>query len=341
MRDGSRFAGPIPVGVLTGFLGAGKSTRLARLLKGADAARTAVIVNEFGAVGIDHDLLSVASERVTLLDNGCLCCIARSGLQDALEDLHVRRARGELDFDRVVVETSGLADPGALLALLSFGGGLAGMFVRANVVTLVDAGIGAALLEDFAEAARQVAIADRIVLTHTDLAPAPPSLRDLIEVLNAAAPLAADGRFAFADLFDGARPGGRRFLAEPAIAPAHRQGIGSAVVVDERPTSEAVLELLLEGLQSHLGDRLLRVKGFVRIAGSDRMLLVQGTHRRAIERVLWDASALADRRTRLTVIARDMPQEWPALLYRCIREEVDFSAGKLVSSALPVSSRLL
>ena len=341
MRDGSRFAGPIPVGVLTGFLGAGKSTRLARLLKGADAARTAVIVNEFGAVGIDHDLLSVASERVTLLDNGCLCCIARSGLQDALEDLHVRRARGELDFDRVVLETSGLADPGALLALLSFGGGLAGMFVRANVVALVDAGTGAALLEDFAEAARQVAIADRIVLTHTDLAPAPPSLRDLIEVLNAAAPLAADGRFAFADLFDGARPGGRRFLAEPAIAPAHRQGIGSAVVVDERPTSEAVLELLLEGLQSHLGDRLLRVKGFVRIAGSDRMLLVQGTHRRAIERVLWDASALADRRTRLTVIARDMPQEWPALLYRCIREEVDFSAGKLVSSALPVSSRLL
>ncbi len=341
MRDGSRFAGPIPVGVLTGFLGAGKSTRLARLLKGADAARTAVIVNEFGAVGIDHDLLSVASERVTLLDNGCLCCIARSGLQDALEDLHVRRARGELDFDRVVLETSGLADPGALLALLSFGGGLAGMFVRANVVALVDAGTGAALLEDFAEAARQVALADRIVLTHTDLAPAPPSLRDLIEVLNAAAPLAADGRFAFADLFDGARPGGRRFLAEPAIAPAHRQGIGSAVVVDERPTSEAVLELLLEGLQSHLGDRLLRVKGFVRIAGSDRMLLVQGTHRRAIERVLWDASALADRRTRLTVIARDMPQEWPALLYRCIREEVDFSAGKLVSSALPVSSRLL
>lgn len=341
MREGLPLARPIPVGILTGFLGAGKSTRLARLLKGADAARTAVIVNEFGAVGIDHDLLSVAPARVTLLDNGCLCCIARTGLQDALEDLHVRRARGELDFDRVVVETSGLADPGALLSLLSFGGELSGMFVRANVVALVDAGTGGALLEDFAEAARQVALADRVVLTHTDLAPAPSSLRDLIETLNATAALADDGRFAFADLFEGARPGGRCFSAEPAASPVHRHSVRSGIVLDERPTSEAVLELLLEGLQSQLGDRLLRVKGFVRIAGSDRMLLVQGTHRRAIERVLWDASALADRRTRLTVIARDMPQEWPASLYQCIREEVDFSAGKLVPSALPVSSRLL
>lgn len=341
MHDGSRRSGPVPVGILTGFLGAGKSTRLARLLKAPDAARTAVIVNEFGAVGIDHDLLAVADAQVTLLENGCLCCVARSSLQEALEDLHARRARGELDFDRVVVETSGLADPGALLALLSFGGGLAGMFVRANVVALVDAGTGAALLEEFVEAARQVALADRIVLTHTDLAPVPSALRDLIETLNPTAPLADDGRLAFADLFEGARPAARRFLAEAAITRAHRQGIRSALVVDERPASEAVLELFLEGLQSQLGDRLLRVKGFVRIAGSDRMLLVQGTHRRAIERVLWDASALADRRTRLTVIARDMPPEWPALLYRCIREEVDFSAGKLARSALPVSSQLL
>jgi len=340
MRDGSRLAGPIPVGILTGFLGAGKSTRLARLLKGADAARTAVIVNEFGAVGIDHDLLSVASNRVTLLENGCLCCVARSGLQDALEDLHARRERGELDFDRVVVETSGLADPGVLLFLLSFGGPLAGMFVRANVVALVDASTGAVLLEEFVEAARQVALADRIVLTHTDLAPAPSSLRTLIEALNATAPLADDGRLVFADLFEGARPSGRYFSAEPATTPVHRHAVRSGIVIDEKPTSEAVLELLLEGLQSQLGDRLLRVKGFVRIAGSDRILLVQGTHRRGIERVLWDAVAPADRRTRITVIARDMPQEWPAALYRCIREEVRFSAGKLVPSALPVSPQL-
>ena len=340
MSDGSRPVAPIPVGVLTGFLGAGKSTRLALLLKGADAAGTAVIANEFGAVGIDHDLLSVASERVTLLENGCLCCFARGGLEDALEGLYVRRERGELDFDRVIVETSGLADPGALLSLLSFGGRLAGRYVRANVATLVDAGNGAGLLEEFNEAARQVALADRIVLTHTDLAPAPSSLRALIEALNATAPVADDGRLLFADLFEGIRPGGRHFSAVPAIGPVHRHSIRSGVVIDERPTSEAVLELLLEGLQSQLGERLLRVKGFVRIAGIDSILLVQGTHRRGIERILTDSATLSDHRTRLTVIAHDMPQEWPDALYRCIRQEVDFLAEKLARPALPLLPQL-
>src|SRR5471032_1820999 len=164
-------AGKIPVTVITGFLGSGKTTLLAKLLRHPAMNRAAVIINEFGEVGIDHELVEASTERMALLANGCLCCTVRTDLQETLRGLFIKRRAGEvIDFDRVFVETSGLADPVPVLHSLQADGLLGAQFRVDGVVTLVDAVNGMGQLDAMPEAAKQAAVADRLVITKTDIA---------------------------------------------------------------------------------------------------------------------------------------------------------------------------
>src|SRR5262245_35000589 len=158
------FAGRLPVTVVTGFLGSGKTTLIRRLLADPGMARAAVIINEFGEVGIDHELVSASSEQVTLLANGCLCCVVRTDLQETLRALFAdRRAGRVIDFDRVLIETSGLADPAPVLQTFATDTLLAAHFRLDGVATLVDAVNGAGQLAAEREAVKQVALADRVL----------------------------------------------------------------------------------------------------------------------------------------------------------------------------------
>ena len=162
----------IPVNLLTGFLGSGKTTLLQRLLRSASMANTAVLINEFGEVGIDHLLIQeVVDEEVVLLQSGCVCCTIRGDLKDALLRLDARRRRGEVPaFSRLVIETTGLADPAPIVATFSADPMLRHHYRLGNIVTVVDAEEGTAHLADYEEARRQAAVADRLVVSKTDIA---------------------------------------------------------------------------------------------------------------------------------------------------------------------------
>ncbi len=159
----------LPVTVLTGFLGAGKTTLLNHLIRDPDAGRIAVVMNEFGDVGLDHDLIEEATEETILMQSGCLCCSIRGDLGQTLGSLMARRRRGDLTFDRVIVETTGIADPGPILHTLVVDDLIAPDFRMDGVVTLADAATGARTLDTHFEAVHQIAAADLIILTKADL----------------------------------------------------------------------------------------------------------------------------------------------------------------------------
>ncbi|WP_240705081.1 CobW family GTP-binding protein [Pacificoceanicola onchidii] len=159
----------IPVTLLTGFLGAGKTTLLNHLIRDPEAGRVAVIMNEFGDVGLDHDLIEAATEETILMESGCLCCTIRRDLIKTLSKLSARRRRGELGFDRVIIETTGIADPGPILHCLAAGNSVAASFRMDGVVTVADAATGAETLDRQFESVQQLAMADLIVLSKTDL----------------------------------------------------------------------------------------------------------------------------------------------------------------------------
>src|SRR5262249_2424870 len=166
--------GRIPVTIVTGFLGAGKTTLVRRFLATPEGAGTAVVINEFGSVGIHDALVRDSTEEVPLLGNGCLCCNTRSDLQNALRRLVAEREQGTVPpFRRIVIETSGLADPGPILQTFATDRALGGEFFVEVVVAVVDAVGGPATLEESVEARKQAILADRLVVTNTDVARAP------------------------------------------------------------------------------------------------------------------------------------------------------------------------
>lgn len=333
---------PIPLQIVTGFLGAGKTTLLNRLLKDDALAGTVVIVNEFGEVGLDHLLIEQASDGLVLLESGCLCCTIRGDLVNTLEDLLRRFDNGRLPaLKRVVIETTGLADPVPVIASVIQHPYLDRRYAIDGVITVVDAVNGLATLDTLEEAVRQVAVADRIVLTKTDLPEARPELATLRATLASIAPgapvLAAGPDTPKArdliglGLFDvAAKPEAvGAWLAIEELAGAHdhahdisRHGpdVRAVTLSADQPIRAQSFDLFWTMLRSTHGPKLLRLKGIVHIAEHpERPLVVH-----AVQRLMHPPEALArwpgaDRRSHLVLIARDLDMSvverlWSAFL---------------------------
>jgi G3E family GTPase len=304
----------IPVTVLSGFLGSGKTSLLNRLLRLPSLADTAVIVNEIGEIGIDQALIRGTTDEVVQLASGCLCCGLLNSLRETLLALHERRARGELTrFERVVVETTGLADPAPLIQTLLRDPLLAPFFGFGGLTTTVDAHFGAATLAQHVEARMQVAFAERLLLTKTDLTAGacPEALRRALGELNADAPRVVPGTepldpelvFGSASEPRGTVP----YVALPAVSgPRHPDGIVTESFLIEAPVTWAGLAAWMAGVRDTAGARLLRCKGLLLIAETGRPVLIQGVRNlfAAPQRLAhWPD---ADHRSRLVCISQGL-----------------------------------
>jgi len=266
----------IPVTVVTGFLGAGKTTLLRRFLASPEGQGTAVIINEFGAVGIDDVLVRDSADETILLGNGCVCCITRTDLQVALRRLVFDRERGTVPrFARVVIETSGLADPAPILQTFSTDRALGGEFHIDVVLAVVDAVNGGAALDSAAEARKQVILADRLVISKTDLV-APDAIEPLtrrLQQLNprAAIDIAIGGELDPNRVIEPATGARSGFVAEAE----HSDGIASFVIEQRQPIEWPAFSRAMETLIALRGPDLLRVKGLLDIAGCRGPVVVQ------------------------------------------------------------------
>jgi G3E family GTPase len=294
----------IPVSIVTGFLGAGKTTLIRALLDSPEGANTALIINEYGEIGIDNALLRASSDATVLLGNGCLCCMARSDLQETLRTLFADRARGAVpSFQRVVIETSGLADPGPLLQTFASDRALGEEFHLQALVAVIDAPNGAHNLASAPEAREQIALADRIVLTKTDLADSAELTAQLKGLSTAPVTRAVNGAIEPTYLLDERLDLPVR-IPEHDHAHAHSQGIDSFVLTFEKPLSWPAFEQAMAVLTSLRGADLLRVKGIVAVEGVKGPVVihaVQHTAHRPIELQAWPDG---DRISRLVFITR-------------------------------------
>jgi G3E family GTPase len=350
-RPGSR----LPVTLVTGFLGSGKTTMINAALKAPELRNTVVVVNEFGEVGLDHSLFASSNDAVVVLENGCLCCTVRSDLVSTLNELFQSRMAGRIPpFDNVVIETSGLAEPGPVMQAFLSEPTLDGLYRVSGVVTLVDAVNWEATSRNHEEATRQVALADQIRITKLDLAAAgaAESLPAELARLNPAADIrpmewdtSAIVELLTARGFDAADPGAdprpwlslSRYQATEVDSHVcdencthdHHHGHGhldgreieSFVLLRDEPVSRAELQFLLDGISQNLGPGLLRVKGLVNVSEEPgRPAVVQGAQH-LLHTMTWlDRWPDQDERTRVVFItegiARDSLREVIELLDR-------------------------
>jgi G3E family GTPase len=334
-------AARIPVTLVTGFLGSGKTTLINAGLKSPDLSKTVVVVNEFGAVGLDHQLFTNSNDAVVVLENGCLCCTVKTDLIRTLNDLYHDRARGELpDFDNVVIETTGLAEPGPVLQAFLSEPTLDMLYRVTSVVTVVDAMNWQATSERHDEALRQVALADDILISKLDLADADAydTLLLQLKAINPAAkisrvdmrseaiaPLLMRKGFDAADTM--ANPSAWLSIASyEAYAgmvvgvdgvvgkhmPPHlaANGIESFVLTRSKPLSREELQFLLDGISQNLGSSLLRVKGLINILEEPgRPAVVQGVQH-LLNNVTWlEKWPDADERTRVVFITQGIARD--------------------------------
>jgi G3E family GTPase len=299
----------IPVTVITGFLGAGKTTLVKHFLETPEGAGTAVLVNEFGEAGIDDALLRNSTEKTVLLGNGCLCCNFRSDLQVALHRLVADRERGVTPhFGRVVIETSGLADPSPILTTFATDRALGGEFFVEAVITVIAAQDGGKTIKKFAEARRQVMLADRIVISKTDIAD-----EDAVETLTPrlcelnprARVIAADyGRLDPGWIADAASVrDGAAFLAEAAEV-EHTDEVRSFTLTEDAPIAWEPFARAMETLIALRGADLLRVKGLLDVAGCKGPVVVQFVQHLAHPPVELAAWPEGERKSRLVFITR-------------------------------------
>ena len=340
-------AAAIPVTLITGFLGSGKTTLITQLLRHPGMNRVAVVINEVGEIGIDHDLVTMSSENISLLANGCICCSVRTDLQETLRELFAARHTGQmLEFDRVIIETTGLADPAPVVQTLSSDTLLAAHFRLDGVVTLVDTFNGSHQLLSQPEAVKQIALADRIILTKTDLVSRDQvqelkasiwAMRPDVDILTclhgALAPKTLLGlglqsrRSSDATLsFLGeplqnneAKPQrGEAYLGERHSAKGkgkllHDASIQTSTLRFHKPFLWTAFSTALEVLTQLRGPDLLRVKGIVNVEG--RPVVVQGVQHLFHPPVELDRWPSADQDTRLVFITQNMkPQTLEALL---------------------------
>ena len=306
--------------MFTGFLGAGKTTLLKRFLDTPEGNGTAVVVNEFGATGIDDALVRSSADETVLLGNGCLCCITRTDLQQALRRMVVERERGELpDFRRVAIETSGLADPSPILQTFATDRALGGAFHVEAVVTVVDAATGGDTLEWSAEARRQAILADRLIVTKTDIAgdSALSTLTSRLRALNPGAEIleAVSGEIDPQRLIEPVTDQRNPFVAEAA----HSDGIGSFVLAEETPMPWAVFARSMDTLMQLRGPDLLRVKGFLDVEGCKGPVLVQFVQHLAHPPVELEAWPDANRQSRVVFITRNISEHQVRTLVQAIR----------------------
>lgn len=349
----ARQAGPIeplPLSVFTGFLGAGKTTLLNRLLKDPALADTAVLVNEVGDIGIDHNLYEIVEEGVILLSSGCLCCAVRGDLVNSLENLLRARDNGRCKpFQRVVIETTGIADPASVIHIIMTQPYLTLRYRLDGVVTLVDAVNGMKTLDHHEEAVKQAAMADRIVITKTDLpegAAELPALRARLKKLNPAA-IVLEGAVSAEALINAGLynpeskiPDVARWLREEAVIAAeedahhhhhhghehdhhhhhghhhhdqasrHDASIKAFSIATETPVALNTLEMFLDLLRSAHGDKILRMKGIVQLADDpERPVVFHVVQHLMHPPARLDAWPDADRRSRMVFITKDLAPE--------------------------------
>jgi G3E family GTPase len=299
----------IPVTVVKGFLGAGKTTLLKRFLSSTEGQGTAVIVNEFGAVGIDDVLVRDSADETVLLGNGCVCCITRTDLQAALRRLVFDRERGTVPpFGRVVIETSGLADPGPILQTFSTDRALGGEFHIDVVLTVVDAVTGVASLDSAAEARKQVILADRLVISKTDLADtsAVQSLKQRLQQLNprASIEIAVSGALDPQRVVEPAAGERSGFVAEAT----HSDGVTSFVIQHDKPMEWLSFARSMETLIALRGADLLRVKGILNVAGCQGPVVVQYVQHLAHPPVELENWSDQNRASRIVFITRNIAE---------------------------------
>lgn len=363
----------IPTSLLTGFLGSGKTTLLNGWLMSPALADAAVIVNEFGEVGIDHALIASSSDNTIELSTGCLCCTVRGDLVDTLRELNERRERGEVRaFNRVFIETTGLADPVPVIqALMTFP--VAGKFALDRVITAVDGVQGMATLDNHPEAVKQAAVADHLILTKSDIAPPSPGLLARLRALNPgarvsiaspASPPPADS-VAGTALYDPAAKSAdvTAWLNAQAYADAHEglghhhghahghhhhghhhdvnrhdTRIGSFCLSFEEPLAWEHVAHWLDALVIAHGNDLLRVKGIIDVEGRERPIVVQ-----AVQHLFhppFELKAWPDgpRRSQIVFITRDLGRDYVAEVLATIRSRPVGSPQVPSSGAAPTAA---
>jgi G3E family GTPase len=278
----------VPVTILTGFLGSGKTTLLNRILKEQHGHRIAVIENEFGEEGVDNELLlQDRDEQIVEMNNGCICCTVRGDLIRILGDLRARRDKGEIDFERVVIETTGMADPGPVAQTFFIDDDIADYYLLDAVITIVDARHGEQQLDEHKEAQEQVGFADRILMSKVDLVDeaARERLTARLRRMNPRAPVRAThfGDAPIAEILDirgfnlnAVLEIDPQFLASDAHE--HDDAVHSFVFRSERAFDPLKLEDFLSGLLQVYGPDMLRYKGVLYMKGADRQTVFQGVH---------------------------------------------------------------
>ncbi len=334
----------IPITVITGFLGSGKTTLLSKLLRHPGMDKAAVIINEFGEVGLDHELVEKSEEEPILMESGCLCCTLRTDLVETLHDLFGRRARGEtIEFDRVVIETTGLADPAPIVHTLIADPLVGRCFHLDSVVATVDGANGGSTLDTHEESVRQAAVADRLLITKTDIANAS-SISKLDERLDQINPGAdrfkvingeiEPGRLFGAGLYDPMTKTAdvQRWLNEEAYSDEngtehghhhdhghghghhshdhdHHDGIHAFCIYKEEPLPWESWVGFLQSLIDARGADMLRIKGILNVDGLDQPVAVHGVQHVFHPPAILEKWPSVDRRSRLVFIAKDVPEQ--------------------------------
>jgi G3E family GTPase len=324
MRRGRRFGfltqdtdqARLPVALLSGFLGSGKTTLINALLRDPAMANTAVAVNEFGAEPLDHELIDHGADKTVVLANGCLCCNLSGDMEDAVMRLFSRRSDGAVPrFERLIIEPSGLSDPAPIAQAILRNPVMSRSLRLAAIVTAVDAVFAESQWAKHPQTRKPVALADRIVLTKTDMVPAETvdRLRGQLRAMNPVAPvlIAEHGRIAAAALFpsdflNAAEPGAARSaLFADAADDGHLDRIASVSLLADRPLHWPAFDGWLRGIRLAHAESLLRVKGLLDIDGALGPVVVQGVQHVMNAPVVMDAWPSARRQSRLVLIADD------------------------------------
>jgi G3E family GTPase len=277
----------VPVTILTGFLGSGKTTLLNRILKEDHGHRIAVIENEFGEVGVDNDIIETGEEQIVEMNNGCICCTVRGDLIRILGSLKEKRDQGRLKFDRVVIETTGMADPGPVAQTFFTDEEIGNYYLLDSIITLVDAKHAPKQLDEFHEAQEQVGFADRILLSKTDLVSREETedLSRRLKRMNPRAPI-KQVHFGDAPIAEVLDIRGFNLNAILQLDPEflvdsqheHHDEVASFVFKSDKPFDGQKLEQFLSGMIQVYGPDLLRYKGVLWMKGNPRRVVFQGVH---------------------------------------------------------------